>query len=89
MLRYEFVVPIAGDTAKIHRGEDMITLVLIYRNPQPDKVEVYTLYPQAGVGFSSIVSAYIGNRNMKALSATNPNIPVASAYMIPLRQIGR
>jgi len=108
--RFEFIVPITGDAAKIrlvptgentgpsqdypavvvHRGEDMITLVLVYTGtPQPDKFEVYTLYRRAGVGFSSIVSAYIGDRNMKALSATNPDIPVASASIIPLRQIGK
>jgi hypothetical protein len=74
----------------VHRGEDMITLILLHTaNPPPDKFEIYTLHPRAGVGFSSIVSAYVGNRSMRALAATDPSIPAASASIIPLRQLGR
>lgn len=72
----------------VQRSEDMIVLLLVHTsNPRPDKFEIYTLYPQAGVGFSSITSAYIGNPLMKALSATNPDIPIASASIFPLRRI--
>jgi hypothetical protein len=74
----------------VQRSEDMIVLLLVHTtNPRPDKFEVYTLYPQADVGFSSITSAYIGNPVMKALSATNPEIPIASASIFPLRRIDK
>jgi hypothetical protein len=74
----------------VKRSEDMIVLVLVHTaDPPPDKFEVYTLYPQAGVGFSTITSAYIGNPLMKALAATDPEIPVASASIFPLRRIDK
>jgi len=74
----------------VHRGEDMISLLVLHTaSPQPDKFEVYTLYPRTGVGFSSIVSAYLGSRAMKALAPTDPAIPAASAAIMPLRQVGR
>lgn len=73
-----------------HRSEDMFVLVLVLTaKPLPDKFEVYTLYPKSGVGFSTTTSAYMGNIAMKALSATNPEIPMASASIFPLRQIDR
>jgi hypothetical protein len=73
-----------------HRSEDMVVLLLVLTAaPKPDKFEVYTLYPQAGIGFSTTTSAYIGNPIMKNLSASNPEIPIASASILPLRQIGK
>lgn len=73
-----------------HRSEDMVVLILVLTaDPRPDKFEVYTLYPQAGVGFSTTTSAYIGNLRMKYLSAIDPEIPTASAIIIPLRQVGK
>ena len=92
------LIPTGKDTAPsedypafiIQRSEDMIVLFLVHTsNPRPDKFEVYTLYPQAGVGFGNITSAYIGNPLMKALSATNPDIPIASASIFPMRQINK
>lgn len=74
----------------VHRSEDMLVLLLVYpANPQPDRFTVYTLYPKTGIGFSSATSAYIGVAAMKALSATKPDIPVATASMFSLRQISK
>jgi hypothetical protein len=71
-----------------HRSDDMIVLVMVHGGTTPlDKFEVYTLYPQTGIAFNSITSAYIGSPAVKAASATNPNVPAASASVFPLRRI--
>lgn len=72
------------------RSEEMIVLLLVHAaNPRPDKFEVHTLYPKSGAGFSTTTSAYLGNPVMKGLSATDPEIPVATSSIFPLRQIDR
>lgn len=69
-----------------HRSGDMIILIVALAN-NPDKFEVYTLYPRAGVGFITTTSAYLGNSLIKELSLVKPEIPTASASIFPLRQI--
>lgn len=73
----------------ISRNDDMIALALRYSiNPKPEKTEIYTLYPKLGIGFLTDTSAFLGNWLMKDLATFgDPNIPHASAKIIPLRRI--
>ena len=72
----------------ISRNEDMIALTLRYSiSPKPEKIEVYTLYPKLGIGFLTVTSAFLGNYLFKALATGDPNIPHASAKVIPLKRI--
>ena len=72
----------------LHRSDDMITMMLQY-SPEYnlDKIELYTIFPKLGIGFTSKLSSYLGLPKMKYASKFVPQIPQASASVIPIRQL--
>ena len=54
----------------------------LFAKPPPERVELYSIYPDLGVGFLSSVDAFMGNVKLKDLSNSNPKIPEASAKIV-------
>jgi hypothetical protein len=54
-------------------------------NSALDKSEIYTLYPDIGIGFLNMTRTDAGDNFAKTTSKTDANIPTASSITFPLQ----
>ena len=79
---YDAVIP--------QRSSDIIVMMMMHTaQPTPSKTEIYTVYPRLGVGYLTETSSFLGSDVMKEMASVNPDIPHASAKVIPLRRVDR